>query len=300
MGKLDGQVVIVTGASSGIGEATARWLAREGASVIVTARRRERLDALKQEVEAAGGRAMVVAGDLTAVADRERLVRETMAAFGRIDALVNNAGYGQRGPIELVPVELIRRNFELNLFSLIALTQLVIPVMRGQRSGRIVNISSVAGRIARPLSSIYDATKHALEAVSDGLRGELALFGIKVVVIEPGFITTEFLQVTNEVSQPVIEHAGPYAPFFAGFQAGYQRMRKMAGTPDDIAAVVVEALTAKHPRARYAAPRHARLALALRRWLPERVFEYLLSRQAGVTADKLKADPGAAERATKQ
>src|SRR5215831_256255 len=167
--------------------------------------------------------------------------------------------------------------------------------MRRQQNGRIVNVSSVAGRIARPLSSVYDATKHALEAVSDGLRGELALFGIKVVVIEPGFITTEFLQVANEVSQPVIEQTGPYAPFFAGFEAGYQRMRKMAGTPDDIAALVLEALSAERPRARYAAPRHARLALALKRWLPARVFEYFLNRQAGVTADKLKARPETVE-----
>jgi short-subunit dehydrogenase len=298
MGKLDGRVIIITGASAGIGEATARRLAREGASCVLVARRMDRLESLKREIEAAGGRALAVAADVTSDEDRRRVVRETMKAFNRIDGLVNNAGYGQRGPIETVPIENIRGNFETNLFSLIALTQLVIPIMRGQQSGRIVNVSSVAGRIARPLSSVYDATKHALEAISDGLRGELAPFGIKVVIIEPGFIITEFLQVANEVSRPVIEQDSPYAPFFEGFSRGYERVRRIAGSPDDIAELIERALTADRPRARYAAPRHARLALALKRLLPERIFNYLVIRQTGVSADKLRAGTEGAGRAT--
>ncbi|HKQ07592.1 MAG TPA: SDR family NAD(P)-dependent oxidoreductase [Blastocatellia bacterium] len=288
MNKLQDQVVIITGASAGIGEASARMLARQGAIIVLAARRKERLDQLKGEIEAAGGRALAIAADITDAAGRERLVSETLAAFGRIDALVNNAGYGQRGPIEMVPVEAIRENFETNLFSLIALTQLVIPVMRRQASGRIVNISSVAGRIARPLSSIYDATKHALEAISDGLRGELAPFGIKVVVIEPGFIVTEFLGVANERARDVIEQDSPYKPFFEGFAEGYQRMRKMAGRPDDIAELVLKALTLDRPRPRYAAPRHARLALRAKRWLPERLFNRLAAKQSGVDEKKLR------------
>jgi short-subunit dehydrogenase len=289
MNKLQDQVVIITGASAGIGEASARMLARQGAIIVLAARRKERLDQLKGEIEAAGGRALAIAADITDVAGRERLVSETLAAFGRIDALVNNAGYGQRGPIEMVPVEAIRENFETNLFSLIALTQLVIPIMRKQASGRIVNISSVAGRIARPLSSVYDATKHALEAISDGLRGELAPFGIQVVIIEPGFIITEFLGVANERAREVIEQDSPYKPFFEGFAEGYQRIRKMAGRPDDIAHLVVKALTLDRPRPRYAAPRHARLALAAKRWLPERLFNRLSAKQAGMDEKRLKA-----------
>jgi short-subunit dehydrogenase len=288
MNKLQDQVIIITGASAGIGEASARMLAPQGAIIVLVARRKERLDQLKGEIEAAGGRALAIAADITDAAGRERLVSETLAAFGRIDALVNNAGYGQRGPIEMVPVEAIRENFETNLFSLIALTQLVIPVMRRQASGRIVNISSVAGRIARPLSSIYDATKHALEAISDGLRGELAPFGIKVVVIEPGFIVTEFLGVANERARDVIEQDSPYKPFFEGFAEGYQRMRKMAGRPDDIAELVLKALTLDRPRPRYAAPRHARLALRAKRWLPERLFNRLAAKQSGVDEKKLR------------
>jgi NAD(P)-dependent dehydrogenase (short-subunit alcohol dehydrogenase family) len=278
MGKLDGQVVIVTGASAGIGEAATRRLAAEGASVVIAARRADRLEALKREIESQGGKALAVAGDVTSPQDRERLIQETMRVFGRIDGLVNNAGYGQRGPIELVPVEAIRENFETNLFSLIALTQLVIPIMREQRSGRIVNISSVAGRIARPLSSVYDSTKHALEAISDGLRGELAQFGIKVVIIEPGFIITEFLGVANENARPIIENAGPYTDKFERLTGVVQRLRKLAGRPEDIAEVIFKALTAARPRARYAAPGHARFALAVKRLLPSRVFDYVLGR----------------------
>jgi short-subunit dehydrogenase len=156
MSKLDGQVVIVTGASSGIGEATVRMLAAAGANVVLVARRRDRLDQLKKEIEQSGARALAIAGDITSPEDRERIVQTTMSEFGQIDVLVNNAGYGQRGPIEMVSVEAIRQNFETNLFSLIGLTQLVIPIMRNQGSGRIVNVSSVAGRIARPLSSVYE------------------------------------------------------------------------------------------------------------------------------------------------
>lgn len=278
MGKLDGQVVIVTGASAGIGEAASRRLAGEGAVVVMTARRAGRLETLKQEIESAGGRALTIVGDVTSTSDRQRLVQETMRECGRIDGLVNNAGFGQRGPIELVPVEAIRQNFETNLFSLIALTQLVIPIMRGQGSGRIVNISSVAGRIARPLSSVYDSTKHALEAISDGLRGELAPFGIKVVVIQPGFIITEFLGVATENAREIIEHPGPYADSFDKVSGAIQRLRKLAGRPEDIAEAIFKALSARNPRTRYAAPGHARFALAAKRLLPARVFDYVLGR----------------------
>ena len=289
---LDRQVVIVTGASAGIGEAGVRMLAHEGATVVLVARRNARLDQLKQEIESSGGRALAVQADITSDEDRQRIIRETMTAFARIDALVNNAGYGQRGPIEIVPVEAIRQNFETNLFSLIALTQLVIPIMRKQGGGRIVNISSVAGRVASPMSSVYDATKHALEAVSDGLRGELAPFGIKVVIIEPGFILTEFLGVANEVSREVIERDGPYAASIARRNESMQRLRKMAGTPDDIAELILKALVVANPRARYSAPRHAQILILLRRFLPERLFDYI-NRQTANAGQKQKAHPKA-------
>jgi NAD(P)-dependent dehydrogenase (short-subunit alcohol dehydrogenase family) len=219
---------------------------------------------------------LAVAADVTDSAGRQRLVDGALQKFGRIDALVNNAGYGTRGPVELVPVELIRRNYETNLFSLIALTQLVIPHLRERGAGRIVNIGSVAGRIARPLSSIYDSTKHALEAITDGLRGELAPFGIDVVLIRPGFILTGFVDAANKASEPVVENAGPYAPYFEGFRVDYQRMQKVAGQPDDIARLVEKALTARRPAPRYAAPAHAKLLLFLKWLLPGRVLDWMV------------------------
>ena len=276
MRSLADQVIIITGASSGLGEAAARRLARGGAKLVISARRAERLEALARELDPSGQRVLAIAADVTDAAGRQRLVDGALQKFGRIDALVNNAGYGTRGPVELVPVELIRRNFETNLFSLIALTQLVIPHLRARGAGRIINIGSVAGRIARPLSSIYDSTKHALEAITDGLRGELAPFGIDVVLIRPGFILTEFVEAANKASEPVSGNAGPYAPYFEGFHAGYQQAQKVAGRPDDIARLVEKALMARRPAPRYAAPAHAKALLFLKWLLPSRVIDWLV------------------------
>jgi NAD(P)-dependent dehydrogenase (short-subunit alcohol dehydrogenase family) len=280
MPSLTDQVVIITGASSGIGEATARRLARGGARLVISARRADRLEALARQLDSSGAHVLAVAGDVTIEVDRRRLVTAARERFGRIDALVNNAGYGTRGPVERVPVELIRRNFETNLFSLIALTQLVIPVMReqppGPVRGRIVNLGSVAGRIARPLSSVYDSTKHALEAITDGLRGELKPFGLDVVLIRPGFIRTEFIAAADQASAAPMENAGPYAPYFAGYRRGHERLRLVAGTGDDIARLVERALTAAHPRSHYSAPAHAKLFLLLKWLLPARTVDYFV------------------------
>ncbi|MBI3885171.1 MAG: SDR family NAD(P)-dependent oxidoreductase [Opitutae bacterium] len=275
MPTLAGQVVVITGASSGIGEETARRLVRGGAKVVISARRPVRLAAIARELDPSGERVLAVAGDVTSDTDRRRLVAATLAKFGRIDGLVNNAGYGTRGPVELVPVDLIRQNFETNLFSLIALTQLVLPAMRERGSGCIVNIGSVAGRIARPMSSIYDSTKHALEAISDGLRGELKPFGVRVTLIRPGFILTEFVEAAAKISDPITDHAGPYAPFLTGFRAGYERLRRIAGTSDDIAVLVEHALASDNPAPRYAAPFHAKIFLFLKWALPDRALEMI-------------------------
>ena len=276
MRSLADQVVIITGASSGIGEATARRLARGGANLVISARRSDRLEALARELDPAGERVLAVTADVTNDADRRRVVDSALGKFGHLDALVNNAGYGTRGPVELVPVELIRRNFETNVFALVALTQLVVPHLRKRGSGRIVNIGSVAGRIARPLSSVYDSTKHAVEAITDGLRGELALFGIQVVLIRPGLIITEFVDSANRASESVAETAGPYAPYFAIYHQGYGRLRRWAGTGDDIARLVEKALTVRRPAAHYAAPAHAKLFLFLKWLLPTRAVDFLV------------------------
>lgn len=276
MPSLAGQVVIVTGASAGIGEAVARRLVRGGAKVVITARRQERLDALARELDSTSTNVLAVAGDITSDADRRNLVAAAQAKFGRIDGLVNNAGYGTRGPVEIVPVELIRKNYETNIFSLIALTQLVVPGMRERGSGCIVNIGSVAGRIARPLSSIYDSTKHALEAITDGLRGELKPFGVRVTLIRPGFIITEFIEAADAVSADVIANAGPYATYYKAYHEGTKTLRLIAGEPDDIARLVEKALTRHHPAPRYSGPFHAKILLLLKWLLPDRILAWMV------------------------
>jgi short-subunit dehydrogenase len=276
MPALANQVIIVTGASAGIGEATARRLARAGAKVVIAARRQDRLDALAREIDPSGANVLAVAGDITSDTDRRALVAATLAKFGCIDGLVNNAGYGTRGPVEVVPVDLIRRNFETNIFSLIALTQLVVPAMRERGSGGIVNIGSVAGKIARPLSSIYDSTKHALEALTDGLRGEMKPFGVRVALIRPGFILTEFVEAANAASADVAANAGPYAPYYKGYSTNTKKMRRIAGVPDDIARLVEKALTSDNPAPRYNGPFHAKILLLLKWALPDRVIGWIV------------------------
>jgi NAD(P)-dependent dehydrogenase (short-subunit alcohol dehydrogenase family) len=280
MPALAGQVVIVTGASAGIGEATARRLARAGARVVLSARRADRLEALACDIDPTGANVLAVPGDVTSDADRNQLVAAARAKFGRIDGLVNNAGYGTRGPVERVAVELVRKNFETNVFALIALTQLVLPAMRERGSGCIVNIGSVAGRIARPLSSIYDSTKHALEALTDGLRGELRPFGVRVTLIRPGFILTEFVAAADAASAEVRADAGAYAPFYKGYGENTALMRRVAGEPDDIARLVARALASDDPAPRYSGPFHAKVFLLLKWLLPDRLLERILRLKA--------------------
>ena len=270
------QTVLVTGASSGIGEATVRRLVRAGANVALAARRAERLSALCAEIDPAGKQTLALVGDVTNEADRKHWVEATMQRFGRIDALVNNAGYGQRGPIEQVALEAIRRNFETNVFALLGMAQLVAPLMRAQGEGRIVNIGSVAGRVARPMSSVYDATKHAVEAFTDGLRGELKPFGIDVVLVRPGFILTEFMGTADRVSTEAVSNPGAYAAYVGSFKGGARKLHRIAGRPDDIARLVERALAVRHPKTHYAAPKHAKVILFLKWALPVRVLDWLV------------------------
>ena len=273
---LNQQTILITGASSGIGEATVRRLVQAGAKVALAARRAERLTALCAEIDPSGKQTLSLAGDVSVDADRRRWVDATLQHFGRIDALVNNAGYGQRGPIEQVPLETIRRNFETNVFGLLGLTQLVAPLLRAQGEGRIVNVGSVAGRVARPMSSVYDATKHAVEAFTDGLRGELKPFGIAVILVRPGFVLSEFMDSADRASVDVIENPGAYAPYVESFRGGARKLHRIAGRPDDIACVIERALVARHPKTHYAAPRHATLILFLKWALPVRVIDWLV------------------------
>ncbi|MFC1431370.1 oxidoreductase [Streptacidiphilus sp. N1-3] len=271
------QVALITGASSGIGAEAARKLKAKGYTVYGVARRTHRLAALTGD----GIRtfAMDVTDDDSITSGVKRVVEEA----GRIDVLVNNAGYGTLGSVEETPLDDGRRLFEVNVFGAMRLTQLVLPHMREQRSGRIINISSVGGKIYSPLSAYYNGSKHALEAMSDCLRFELAQFGIQVAVVEPGGTKTEWSEIAvahvekNSGQGPYARQAHAMAKALASEGQG-QRFVPAAAVADTI----VEAATARKPRTRYTVGANTKAAIALRRLLSDRAFDAMIARTSGV------------------
>jgi NADP-dependent 3-hydroxy acid dehydrogenase YdfG len=196
-GRLEGRVAAITGASSGIGEATALALAREGAAVALGARRADRIEALAERIEGDGGRAAAIAVDVTDERQAHAFVREARERLGGLDALVNNAGVMLLGPIEGADTEHWRRMVDVNVLGLLYCTQAALPLMREGGGGNIVNISSVAGRVGNPGSAVYNATKWAVVGFSEALRKEAAPSNVRVTCIEPGYVRTE-LQGHNE------------------------------------------------------------------------------------------------------
>ena len=192
---IKGKVVIVTGASSGIGEAAAREFGREGAKVVLAARRVDKLEALAKEIEALGSQTLVVQADLSKLEDIQKMVSNTLQTFGRIDVLVNNAGFGRLDWLEnLDPVEDIQAQINVNVMGVIQTTRQVLPVMIQQRSGSIINMCSMAGLVGTPTYTIYAASKHAVHGFSEALRREVKPWGIDVSLIYPGGVVTEFSQ----------------------------------------------------------------------------------------------------------
>jgi NADP-dependent 3-hydroxy acid dehydrogenase YdfG len=188
---LSGQVVAVTGASSGIGEATALACARAGATVALAARRSDRIEALAQRIQGDGGRALAVTADVGDEDQAQAFVQRTHAELGRLDVLVNNAGVMLLGPIENAPTEEWRSMIHVNVFGVLYCTHAALPLMREQGSGHIVNVSSVAGRVARLGSGVYNLTKWGIGAFSESLRQEMVPLGVRVTLIEPGAVATE-------------------------------------------------------------------------------------------------------------
>jgi len=262
------RVALVTGGSSGIGEATALALREAGLEVYAVARRVDRM----ADLEAAGVHAfaMDVTDDASMVAGTDRIVRER----GRIDVLINNAGYGSFGAVEDVPIDEARRQFEVNLFGLARLTQLVTPYMRSQKSGTIINISSVGGVIYEPFGAWYHATKFAVEGLSDSLRVELRPFGIHVVIVRPAGVVTEWNTISRE-SLIETSKGGAYEKYAAravrALKAADNKL--MSSTAEVIAKTIVRAATAKNPSSRYHAGRGSILLPATRRLLPDRAFD---------------------------
>ena len=273
MTPMSRRVALVTGGSSGIGEETARGLHKAGFEVYAVARRVDRMAAL----EAAGIHtfAMDVTDDASMVTGIDRIITER----GRIDVLVNNAGYGSYGAVEDVPIEEARRQFEVNVFGLARLCQLVTPHMRMRKSGRIINISSIGGKFYEPLGAWYHATKFAVEGFSDSLRVELRPFHIDVVIIEPGPIITEWNTISRE-SLLATSADGAYAEQAASVAATMERGdgRLMGSSPKTVAKKIVKAALVNTPRARYPVGKGAGTILRARKFLPDVAFDAIVTR----------------------
>jgi NAD(P)-dependent dehydrogenase (short-subunit alcohol dehydrogenase family) len=263
------KVALVTGASAGIGKSIVRQLLQDGWIVYGAARRVDKMSDIQSEG------AQVLSLDVTDDASMEAAVQHLLTAEGRLDALVNNAGYGSYGAIKDVPISEAKRQFEVNVFGLIKLTQLVLPTMRAARSGTIVNISSMGGRIWMPIGGWYHATKHALEVLSDTLRMETKPFGIKVVVIQPGAIESEWSGIAAETLQETSQGSV--------YIAQSQPMAKLlkhydnAAKPEVVAKAVSQAVNSRNPKRRYATPTDAKLLIFLRWLLPDWAWELLIS-----------------------
>ena len=272
-----GPVALVTGASSGIGEATALELAKAGYIVYAAARRVERMAHLAQD----GIRPIPM--DVTDDASMQEGVNKIVAEAGRIDVLVNNAGYGSYGALEDVPMDEARYQFEVNVFGAARLTQLVLPHMRANHAGKIVNITSMGGKIYTPLGAWYHATKFALEAISDCLRVEVKPFGIDVIVIEPGGIKTEWAGIAADKLRAV-SSTGPYAPQANAVADALtsESNQRRTSPPELIARTITKAVKARKPRTRYAVGFGAKPLIFLHNVLPDRTFDTIVRRLTGM------------------
>ena len=268
------KVILITGASSGMGKEAARLLAKEGYKVYAGARRLEKL----AELEADG--IVPVQMDVTKEKDNEAAVNQILSAEGRIDVLINNAGFGLYGPIEDVPLTDARYQFEVNLFGLAHLTQLVLPHMREQGGGRIINTSSMGGKIYTPLGSWYHATKHALEGWTDCLRIEAKPFNIQVVLIEPGGVQTEFGDVTGSQLKKYFDNDSAYKAQMEPFIRMMDNMDSgsQGSKPIVLARVFLKAVKARKPRRRYVKGYLAKPLIFIRKWLGDGVYEFMISR----------------------
>ncbi|MDF2748579.1 MAG: short-chain dehydrogenase/reductase, partial [Propionibacteriaceae bacterium] len=252
---MDLKVALITGASSGIGAATARRLHAAGYLVYADARRVERM----QQLDEAGIRVRML--DVTDDSSMTGVIDEIIADSGRVDVLVNNAGYGSYGSVEDVPLTEGRYQLEVNLVGLARLTQLVLPHMRAAGAGKIVNVSSMGGHFGEPLGAWYHASKFAVEGFSDSLRLELHDFGIDVIVIEPGAIRTEWGGGAVESAERY-SGSSVYAPQVRAMRALYSHAERRGSQPEIVADVILKAITADRPRARYAVPFTAKAIIA--------------------------------------
>ncbi len=273
------KAVLVTGCSSGIGRATAEHLAGKGWTVYATARRPESSADLQEK----GCRTLAL--DVTDEGSMAAAVGAVEEAEGAVGVLVNNAGYSQSGAVEDVPLDVVRRQFETNVFGLVRMCQLALPGMRRQGWGKIVNVSSMGGRLVFPGGGFYHGTKYAVEAISDALRFEVAGFGVDVSIIEPGLIRTSFGDTAAHGVDEATSSDGPYAEFNAAVAKSTREayedgaLAKLGGGPETVARAIEKAISRRRPKTRYKVTPSARMALATRRLLPDRGWDAFLRAQ---------------------
>jgi NAD(P)-dependent dehydrogenase (short-subunit alcohol dehydrogenase family) len=264
--------VLITGCSTGIGRATAERLARGGMTVYATARKLDSIADLQQ----AGCKTLAL--DVTDEESMRAAVAAVEEAEGAVGALVNNAGYSQSGAVETIPMDELRRQFETNVFGLVRMCQLVLPGMRKAGTGRIVNISSMGGKMTFPGGGIYHGTKHAVEAISDALRFEVRGFGVDVVVIEPGLIKTQFGEAAVTSIEQGTSTDGAYAEFnsaVAKATAGVYDgpLARLGGGPETVARKIERAISRRKPRTRYPVTPSARIIMGIHTVLPDRGWD---------------------------
>ena len=285
------RTVLVTGATSGIGRESALVLARAGYHVFATGRKTQLLDDLKSE---AGGLPLdTIVLDVyrqESIDEAAALVEQKTGGYG-LDALVNNAGFGLQAPMELISAEDLRRQFDTNVFGLVAVTQAFLPAMRKRGSGRIVNVSSIVGKISMPLQGGYSASKFAVEAISDAFRRELAGFGIRVVIVEPGVIRTQFATTASTTVSTYASQETPYTQPLRRFSEMADRMTEKAPGPQCVADTIAFAIRVRRPAARYVTPRRNRLAIWLTSLLPTFLVDAAFRFGTGLTRRRLTAIP---------
>lgn len=271
------KTVLVTGASSGIGKATSLYLAGKGYAVVGTGRSAARLEPLQSEASARNLPVTTVELDINSGEDVDRALPGLLEDHGGVDALVNNAGYGLWGPLETLGLDQLKAQFETNFFAVVRLIQEVLPGMIERRSGAIVNVGSVEGRIATPFNAAYAASKFAMEGMSEALRTEVGPFGVRVAVVEPGAVETSFLR-NQVIGEGAESGATVYTPFVERYRTRSKRFHKLAADPVKVAEVIHKVLRSRRPALRHPVGVDARAGMLGARLLPERLFQALVGR----------------------